>query len=43
MTLKSSRKPNHPLSMETLRRGKRQKLGCLVYISTSEFMTILKT
>jgi hypothetical protein len=29
-TLKSSRNPNHPLSMEILRRGKRQKLGCLV-------------
>jgi hypothetical protein len=30
MTLKSSRKPNHPLSMEKLRNEKRQKLGCLV-------------
>jgi hypothetical protein len=30
MTLKSSRNPNHPLSMERLRKGKRQKLGCLV-------------
>jgi hypothetical protein len=30
MTLKSSRKTNHPLSMERLRKGKRQKLGCLV-------------
>jgi hypothetical protein len=30
MTLKSSRKPNHPLSMEILRKGKRQKLGYLV-------------
>jgi hypothetical protein len=30
MTLKSSRKPNHPLSMERLRKGKRQKLGCFV-------------
>jgi hypothetical protein len=25
MTLKSSRKPNHPLSMVRLRKGKRQK------------------
>jgi hypothetical protein len=30
MTLKSSRNPNHPLSMVRLRKGKRQKLGCLV-------------
>jgi hypothetical protein len=30
MTLKNSRKPNHPLSMGKLRKGKRQKLGCLV-------------
>jgi hypothetical protein len=30
MTLKSLRKPNHPLSMERLRKGKRQKLGCLI-------------
>jgi hypothetical protein len=30
MTLKNSRKPNHPLSMERLRRGERQRLGCLV-------------
>jgi hypothetical protein len=30
MTLKSSRKPKNLLSMERLRRGKRQKLGCLV-------------
>jgi hypothetical protein len=30
MILKSSRNPNHPLSMEILRKGKRQKLGCLV-------------
>jgi hypothetical protein len=30
VTLKSSRKPNHPLSMERLKRRKRQKLGCLV-------------
>jgi hypothetical protein len=30
MVLKSSRKPNHPLSMEILRREKRQKLGFLV-------------
>jgi hypothetical protein len=30
MILKSSSKPNHPLSMERLRKGKRQKLGCLV-------------
>jgi hypothetical protein len=30
MILKSSRNPNHPLSMERLRKGKRQKLGCLV-------------
>jgi hypothetical protein len=28
MTLKSSRKTNHPLSMERLRKGKRQNLGC---------------
>jgi hypothetical protein len=30
MILKSSRNPNHPLSMERLRKGKRKKLGCLV-------------
>jgi hypothetical protein len=30
MILKSSRNPNHPLSMERLRREKRLKLGCLV-------------
>jgi hypothetical protein len=30
MILKNSRKPNHPLSMERLRKGKRLKLGCLV-------------
>jgi hypothetical protein len=30
MVLKSSRNPNHPLSMERLRREKRWKLGCLV-------------
>jgi hypothetical protein len=30
MTLKSSRKPNHPLSMEILRKGKRQNFGFLV-------------
>ena len=30
VTLKNSRKPNHPLSMEILRREKRWKLGCLV-------------
>jgi hypothetical protein len=30
VTLKSSRKPNHALSMERLIRGKRQKLGFLV-------------
>jgi hypothetical protein len=30
MTLKSSRKTNHPLSMEILRRGERQKPGRLV-------------
>jgi hypothetical protein len=30
MTLKSSRNPNHPLLMWKLRKGKRQKLGCLV-------------
>jgi len=30
MTLKSSRNPNYPISMEILRKGKRQKLGCLV-------------
>jgi hypothetical protein len=29
-TLKSSRKPKHPLSMERLRRGKGKKLGYLV-------------
>jgi hypothetical protein len=29
MTLKSSRNPNHPLSMEKLRRGKKQKFGLL--------------
>jgi hypothetical protein len=29
MTLKSSRNPNHPLSMERLRKGKRKKLGSL--------------
>jgi hypothetical protein len=27
MTLKSLRKPNHPLSMERLRRGKKKKFG----------------
>jgi hypothetical protein len=30
MTLESSRNPNHPLSMERLRKGKRQKFGHLV-------------
>jgi hypothetical protein len=30
MILKSSRNPNHPHSMEILRKGKRQNLGCLV-------------
>jgi hypothetical protein len=30
MILKSSRKPNHPLSMEKLRKGKGEKLGHLV-------------
>jgi hypothetical protein len=30
VTLKNSRKPNHPLSMGKLRKGKRQKLGLLV-------------
>jgi hypothetical protein len=30
MILKSSRNQKHPISMEILRRGKRQKLGCLV-------------
>jgi hypothetical protein len=30
MVLKSSRNPNHPLSMKILRREKRQKLGYLV-------------
>ena len=30
MTLKSSRKSNHPLSMEILRKGKRQNLVFLV-------------
>ena len=29
MTLKSSRNPNHPLSMEKLRRDKKKKFGCL--------------
>jgi hypothetical protein len=29
MTLKSSRNPNHPPSMEKLRRGKKQKFGFL--------------
>jgi hypothetical protein len=29
MTLKSLRNPNHPLLMEILRRGKKQKLGYL--------------
>jgi hypothetical protein len=28
--LKSSRNPNHPLSTDRLRKGKKQKLGCLV-------------
>jgi hypothetical protein len=28
--LKNSRKPNHPLSMERLKKGERLKLGCLV-------------
>jgi hypothetical protein len=28
--LKISRNPNHPLSMESLRKGKRQNLGYLV-------------
>jgi hypothetical protein len=27
--MKSSRKPNHPLSMEKLRKGKKHKLGFL--------------
>jgi hypothetical protein len=27
MTLKRLRNPNHPLSMDKLRRGKRQKIG----------------
>jgi hypothetical protein len=30
LTLKSSGKPNHPLSMKRLRKGKRYKLGFLV-------------
>jgi hypothetical protein len=30
MTLNSSRNSNFPLLMEILRRGKRQKIGCLV-------------
>jgi hypothetical protein len=30
MILKNSRNPNHPLSMEILRKGKRHKLGYLV-------------
>jgi hypothetical protein len=30
MILKSSRKSNHPLSTKRLRKGKKQKLGCLV-------------
>jgi hypothetical protein len=30
MVLKISRNPNHPLSMERLRREKRWNLGCLV-------------
>jgi hypothetical protein len=30
MTLKSSRNPNLPLSMEILKRGKKHKLGFLV-------------
>jgi hypothetical protein len=30
VSLKISRNPNHPLSMERLRKGKRQKLGYLV-------------
>jgi hypothetical protein len=30
MTLKSSRNPNHPLSMEILRKGKRKELDYLV-------------
>jgi hypothetical protein len=30
MNLKSSRKPNHPLSMERLRKGKTQKLGYFI-------------
>jgi hypothetical protein len=29
MTLQSSRNPNHPPSMERLRRGKKQKFGYL--------------
>ena len=28
MTLKILRNPNHPLSMEKLKRGKKQKFGC---------------
>jgi hypothetical protein len=43
MILKSSRNPNLPLSVEILRRGKRQNLGFLVYESISESMTTLKT
>jgi hypothetical protein len=43
MTLKSSRNPNHPLSMEKLRKGKRKKLDCLVLKSISNSMTTLKT
>jgi hypothetical protein len=27
MTLKNSRNPNHPYSMERLRRGKKKKFG----------------
>jgi hypothetical protein len=30
MILKSSRNPNHPLSMEILRKGKKQNLGFMV-------------
>jgi hypothetical protein len=30
MIHRNSIKPNHPLSMEILRRGKRHKIGCLV-------------
>jgi hypothetical protein len=29
MNLKSLRKTNHPLSMEKLRRGKKQNFGCV--------------